>query len=376
MTDTIAILDFETTGLAPDRGDRATEVAVLLVDGDSVVERFSTLINPKRSIGEEASRITGITDQMVRSAPSFESVAPELDRLLTDKPVVAHYASFDKKVLHHEFLRLGRTIPTKFFCSCRIARRVYQGAPNHKLGSLAHYLCLDSSFTGHRALADTEMTFRLLQHMRRTLKARHDFPLMPIRLLLSLQDVTRSEVESYINRYKKRQNASRTEAAKRASSYAPMEAVGEESRNPQKLSRNCKQCGRIFAVSREQTARVVLCGRCQIELESRTAKSSPERPNSPNPVTSTPSNQREKQAGGQPFSRREAPTESRISRPSEDKPRPWKITPDGSLVNASTGQTFRKYQYYFDGHRSFPGYVIASYGTPFVPAHHVDRAGG
>ena len=72
-----AVIDIETTGGRPEY-DRITEIAILLHDGEQVVKRYSTLINPEIRIPLEITRLTGISDDMVRSAPKFYEVAKDI----------------------------------------------------------------------------------------------------------------------------------------------------------------------------------------------------------------------------------------------------------------------------------------------------------
>ncbi len=66
---TIAVLDFETTGLSPTRGDRATEIAVILMRDGNVVDRYQSLMNAGRRIPAEVVRLTGITNEMIALRP-------------------------------------------------------------------------------------------------------------------------------------------------------------------------------------------------------------------------------------------------------------------------------------------------------------------
>ncbi|HSV89176.1 MAG TPA: 3'-5' exonuclease, partial [Bacteroidales bacterium] len=101
-----AIIDVETTGGNPFR-DKITEIAVLVHDGNQIVEEFVSLINPERKIPSFISRMTGITDEMVIRAPKFYEIARELVEITRDKIFVAHNASFDCHFVRNEFKALG-----------------------------------------------------------------------------------------------------------------------------------------------------------------------------------------------------------------------------------------------------------------------------
>ncbi|MCH7993396.1 MAG: hypothetical protein IIB57_03020 [Planctomycetes bacterium] len=111
MTDTIAFLDFETTGLYADHGDRPTEVAVVFVRSQTIVDRFQSLMNPGRQIPDFVVHLTGITNSMVKNAPSPTSVMRQLHSKLGNIPIVAHNASFDRKFLENTASRIVEMSP-------------------------------------------------------------------------------------------------------------------------------------------------------------------------------------------------------------------------------------------------------------------------
>ena len=89
-----AIVDIETTGgYAAANG--ITEIAVYIHDGEKLVQRFETLINPQQNIPSYITALTGISNAMVASAPVFEAVAPQLFELLNDRVFIAHNVNFD-----------------------------------------------------------------------------------------------------------------------------------------------------------------------------------------------------------------------------------------------------------------------------------------
>jgi DNA polymerase III epsilon subunit-like protein len=132
-----AVIDFETTGLSPRRGDRIVEVAVARVDDDGQIEdEFATLINPEgRDVG--ATFIHGITNEQVRRAPTFADVAPELLARMNGAVVVAHNATFEEAFLASELKRAGIAVtPIPALCTLWLGRQTFT-TPNFKLGTLA-----------------------------------------------------------------------------------------------------------------------------------------------------------------------------------------------------------------------------------------------
>jgi DNA polymerase-3 subunit epsilon len=134
--ETIAVIDFETTGMSPEMGDRATEVAVVMVSGGKIVDSFQSLMNAGAYINAFIEELTGISNAMIRQAPPAAQVMRELAAFVGDVPLVAHNASFDCRFLDAEWSRIGKRRLQEFACSMLLARRIYPDAPNHKLGSL------------------------------------------------------------------------------------------------------------------------------------------------------------------------------------------------------------------------------------------------
>lgn len=169
---TIVVLDFETTGLSPGMGDRAIEIGAVRVEKGRVVARFSELMNPGRPITAFIESYTGITNRMLRSAAPCEQVMLRFFEFLGDANLVAHNASFDQRFLDAEFARISKKRRGQFVCSMLAARRLYQQAPNHKLGSLIEYMRIPSEGAFHRALYDSEMTAKLWLRMLHTIRQR------------------------------------------------------------------------------------------------------------------------------------------------------------------------------------------------------------
>ncbi len=174
MSETIAIIDFETTGLSPAKGARVTEVAAVRVIDGSIADSFQSLMNSGEPVPQEIERITGITTQMVQQAPPVAGVLQKLQAFLNGITlVVAHNAKFDDAFLTAEYRRAGMAISAKFACSLKLAQRVYPRSPNYKLATLLGYADIPHSGNFHRALGDATATARLWLQMRRDIHAAH-----------------------------------------------------------------------------------------------------------------------------------------------------------------------------------------------------------
>lgn len=167
-----AVIDVETTGLSPGRGDRVIEIAVARVDEQGKVEdEFATLVNPEgRDTGPVF--IHGISNADVVKAPTFANIAHELLARLEGAVVVAHNAPFEERFLATEFARAGhRNLRMPALCTLWLGRKTFQ-TPNHKLGTIARDAGVPL-VDKHAALGDVRAVSRLLPLML----SRHGSPL-------------------------------------------------------------------------------------------------------------------------------------------------------------------------------------------------------
>ncbi len=199
---THAVLDFETTGLSPALGARPTEVAVVLIAGGKIIDRFQSLMNPEISIPNDIQVLTGITNEMVRKAPKVDAVMRDAVRFVGTHPIVAHNAAFDSKFWDAELRRIKGVRKQEFACSMLLARRIFPEAPNHKLGTLVQTLGLPTAGRFHRALADAEATAYLLLRIQHELKLRFRLSAVSHELLVAIQTADRSNLDACIRRYR------------------------------------------------------------------------------------------------------------------------------------------------------------------------------
>ena len=200
--ETVAVIDFETTGLSPAMGDRATEVGVVVVDDGKIVDRYQSLMNAGSRIPAFIEALTGISNAMIRKAPPAEEVMGKLAEFVGDVPLVAHNASFDSRFLDAEWLRINRQRRQEFACSMLLARRIYPVAPNHKLGTLVSHLGLPSALRHHRALADAEMTAHLWLRMLSDIRQQYGLSAVPHEFLRTLQKTPKAQMNSCVERAK------------------------------------------------------------------------------------------------------------------------------------------------------------------------------
>jgi len=155
---TVVVLDFKTTGLSPDYGDRAIEIGAVRIENDEIKDNFQEIMNSERPIDSFIENYTGITNDMLENARPCRDVMRNFSEFIGDYNLVAHNASFDKRFLEAELRRVSKTYTGSFSCSMLLARRLYQDAKNHKLDTLVRYANIPSDGSFHRALYDSEMT--------------------------------------------------------------------------------------------------------------------------------------------------------------------------------------------------------------------------
>ena len=157
---TLLAVDTETTGMSPADGHRLVEVARVAIRDGVLAEEWSTLIHPGRAIPPDATRVHGISDATVATAPKATTVGTELRAACADLPLVFHNAPFDLPFLLQLFREAGAPpLLSVIVDTLGLARGLF-GTGSNALGALAARLKLPAE-TAHRALGDTRTTARL-----------------------------------------------------------------------------------------------------------------------------------------------------------------------------------------------------------------------
>ncbi len=181
-----AIVDIETTG-GHASANGITEIGICIHDGEKVVKRYTTLVNPGREIPVYIRALTGITNEMVETAPYFNKVAHEIFDLLHDKIFVAHNVNFDYSFVKYHLSGAGYELQCNKLCTVRLSRKILPGLPSYSLGKLCNHLSIGNN-ARHRALGDAEATsilFSLLlnsdkdKHIEQALKQRSKEQVLP-----------------------------------------------------------------------------------------------------------------------------------------------------------------------------------------------------
>ena len=140
-----AILDIETTGGSPSH-DKITEIAVFIHDGEKIVNEFSALINPERTIPYFITTLTGITNEMVADAPKFYEVAGKIVEMTEGCIVVGHNVHFDYGFIRSEFKQLGYDYDRQTLCTVKLSRKYIPGLRSYSLGNLCENLKIKNKF--------------------------------------------------------------------------------------------------------------------------------------------------------------------------------------------------------------------------------------
>lgn len=150
--DSFVAIDFETTGLNP-KNDKIIEIgAVKFIEGEKVME-FNTFVDPQRKIPKDATRINGITDEMVKGAPNIETAINDLLFFIEDYPIVAHNASFDMGFLLQSS---PKEINNPVVDTLQLCRKQFE-FENNKLKTVCDNLGINNN-EFHRALGDSMAT--------------------------------------------------------------------------------------------------------------------------------------------------------------------------------------------------------------------------
>lgn len=150
------VFDIETTGFSKEKC-KIIEIGAVKVENGEVTERFSTFIDPGMPIPQEITELTGITDSMVRNAPSFEEVIDSFIEFCSGCVMVAHNASFDMGFMKRKSEECGRSFDLPYLDTLILARCMYPGLSNYRLDTICRHLGVILAHH-HRAVDDAEAT--------------------------------------------------------------------------------------------------------------------------------------------------------------------------------------------------------------------------
>ncbi len=158
-----SIIDIETTGNGI-KGNRITEIAIFKIQGNAVVDEYTTLVDPECEISYFITGLTGIDNQMVRGAPKLRDIAQRIMDITADTIFVAHNVNFDYQVIKAQFQELGLDFTRKKLCTVRLSRKLVPGLHSYSLGKLCSSLQIPL-LNRHRARGDAHATVLLFHKL-------------------------------------------------------------------------------------------------------------------------------------------------------------------------------------------------------------------
>ncbi len=163
------VVDLEATG-AKMPPNRVIELGAYRIRQGCIVDKFLTLVNPEIPIPRFVIALTGITNEMVKSAPVFAEVAPKWLNFASDAVLIAHNAPFDTTFLNHEISRVypGHRMINSDLCTVKLSRRAFPGLTNYRLDTIADHFSipiLHRHRAGSDALATAEVFLNLLPRL-------------------------------------------------------------------------------------------------------------------------------------------------------------------------------------------------------------------
>lgn len=170
LPDNYIILDLETTGYNP-HFDEIIEVACIRYSGSEKIDSFHSYVQPTpygddsiHYVDDFITKLTGITDDMLVTAPKFKDIANELYDYLGDSVIVGHNVNFDINFLYDNFLKcLGCEFKNDYMDTMRLSRIALPDLPHHRLKDLKEYFSIDG--VQHRALNDCQITHTVLSKL-------------------------------------------------------------------------------------------------------------------------------------------------------------------------------------------------------------------
>jgi ATP-dependent DNA helicase DinG len=184
MLNKFVVIDLETTGNLPKKGEKIIQFAAVVIENGNVTEKFSSLINPQKPIPAFIEELTGLNSDMVKDAPVFTEVAAKITSLLDDAYFVAHNVLFDLSFIQEELLQAGfEGFYGPVLDTVELARILYPTADGYKLSDLAEKEKLKHD-RPHQADSDAEATAELLQILLNRLS------LIPNKILEELRDLS------------------------------------------------------------------------------------------------------------------------------------------------------------------------------------------
>ena len=167
------IFDIETTGLDSSY-DEVIEIGAIKVKNNKIVSKFNSLVKPKNEIDEYITELTGITNEMVKDAPTIEEILPDFMNYIGNDILIGHNVNFDINFIYDNLYKNKFDVLTNdFIDTMRISRKLLPELPHHRLIDLAKYFKIDST-NNHRSLKDCEITMNVYENLKEIALQKYD----------------------------------------------------------------------------------------------------------------------------------------------------------------------------------------------------------
>lgn len=192
------VIDVETTGNNPKKGDRIIQIGAVIVEQGKIVDKFSSYVNPETNISLFIQQFTGITNEMVEDAPSFSSIAPIIMEYLNGAHFVAHNVPFDLSFLQNELDLSGyNSFSGPVIDTVELARLLMPSEESFKLNHLATRLHIDHN-RPHQADSDAEVTAEIFIYLLDKLR---ELPLLTLQRLKPIIKKLNSALEEVVSTF-------------------------------------------------------------------------------------------------------------------------------------------------------------------------------
>jgi ATP-dependent DNA helicase DinG len=196
MINKFVVVDLETTGNNPRKGDKIIQFAAVVIEDGKITENFSSLVNPQRSIPAFIEELTGLEDNMVKDAPLFKEIAPKVNSLLEGAYFVAHNVLFDLSFLQEELIQAGfEGFYGSVLDTVEMARIIFPTADGYKLSDLAVKEDLQHD-RPHQADSDAQVTAELFLILVNRLS---QLPELTLRQLSQLSGGLKSDLQQLLD---------------------------------------------------------------------------------------------------------------------------------------------------------------------------------
>ncbi len=135
MHKSFAILDVETTG-GKFNEEKITEIAIFIYNGEKIIDKFESLINPSKEIQPFVQRLTGINNELVKDSPKFIDVSKKIFEITKNKIIVAHNVDFDYRIIKNEFQNINIKYIRDTLCTVDLSKLIFPDLKSYKLTNL------------------------------------------------------------------------------------------------------------------------------------------------------------------------------------------------------------------------------------------------